>query len=171
MEFEGKICCVFGHRKIEGEEELREKLEETFEKLIMYEGVKTFLFGSKGEFNDLCRKVLKEEKETFEFLKRVYVRDSGPYSDEFYAETPWKDWEKSYFPERARNAGRAAYTQRNYDMIDKSEICVVYYKEDYLPPRRKRAKRDVCDYQPKSGTALAYEYAVTKLRKIINLAD
>ena len=170
MEFEGKVCCFFGHRKIEGEE-LKGKLTEVIENLILYEGVKTFMFGSKSQFNDLCRKVLKEEKETFTFLKRVYVRDDGPYSDETYARTPWRDWEETYFPERAINAGRATYTQRNYDMIDKSDFCVVYYKEDYLPPRRKMAKRDVCDYQPKSGTAVAYEYAKRKSKKIINLAE
>ena len=43
--------------------------------------------------------------------------------------------------------------------------CVFYYNEDYQPPRRKRTNRDLSTYQPKSGTRLAYEYAVQKSKK------
>ena len=59
--------------------------------------------------------------------------------------------------------------ERNREMIDKSEFCVVYFDENYTPPRRKNSKRDVCDYQPKSGTKIAYEYAVRKKVKIVNV--
>ena len=48
-------------------------------------------------------------------------------------------------------------------MINKSDYCIVYYDENYLPPRRKNSRRDITDYQPKSGTAVAYDYE-TKLR-------
>ena len=40
----------------------------------------------------------------------------------------------------------------------------------YLPSRRKYSKRDVSEYQLKSGTALAFEYAMRgKYIKIINI--
>ena len=51
-------------------------------------------------------------------------------------------------------------------MIDDSDFCVFYYNEAYLPPRRKRSKRDLSTYQPKSGTRLAYEYAVQMSKKV-----
>ena len=35
----------------------------------------------------------------------------------------------------------------------------------HLPPQRKRANRDLTSYQPKSGTRIAYEYAVQKSKK------
>jgi len=47
-------CCFFSHRKINETEELKSKLVETIEKLIVYENVDTFLFGSKSRFNSLC---------------------------------------------------------------------------------------------------------------------
>ena len=64
------------------------------------------------------------------------------------------------------NAGKASYVERNQEMIKKSDFCVIYYDERYLPPRRKNSRRELTDYQPKSGTAVAYNYAIKK--KIIN---
>ena len=65
-------------------------------------------------------------------------------------------------------AGKASYVERNQEMINKSDFCVIYYDENYLPPRRKNSRRDLFDYQPKSGTAVVYDYAVKKKKKIIN---
>ena len=67
------------------------------------------------------------------------------------------------------NAGRASYVERNQEMINKSKFCVVYYDENYLPPRRKSSRRDLFDYQPKSVTAVAYDYAMKKKKHIINI--
>ena len=67
------------------------------------------------------------------------------------------------------NAGKASYVERNQEMINESNFCVVYYDENYLPPRRRNSRRDLTDYQPKSGTAVAYAYAVRKKRGIINV--
>lgn len=67
------------------------------------------------------------------------------------------------------NAGKAAYVERNYEMIDNSSYCVIYYDENYMPPRRKNSSRELFDYQLSSGTAVAYDYAVNKEISIINL--
>ena len=57
------------------------------------------------------------------------------------------------------SAGKASYVERNQDMINASDYCVFYYDPQYQPPRRKYSKRSVGDYQPKSGTELAFDYA------------
>ena len=59
--------------------------------------------------------------------------------------------------------------QRDIEMINKSDFCIFFYDENYLPPRRKNSRRDLFDYQPKSGTAVAYDYAVKKKKGIINI--
>ena len=59
-----------------------------------------------------------------------------------------------------------SYVERNQEMINKSDFCVVYYDENYFLPRRKNSRRDMTDYQPKRGTVVAYNYAIKK--KIIN---
>ena len=71
--------------------------------------------------------------------------------------------------EHMENAGKASYVERNQEMINKSDFCVVYYDENYAPPRRRNSRRDLTDYQPKSGTRLAYDYAVKKGKEIINV--
>ena len=69
------------------------------------------------------------------------------------------------------NAGKAAYVERNCEMIDNSSYCVIYYDENYMPDRRKSSNRDLVDYQPNSGTKRAYDYAVKKGLKVINVLD
>ena len=51
-------CCFFGHRKINETEELKSKLYEIIEKLIVEKQVDTFLFGSKSRFNSLCQETV-----------------------------------------------------------------------------------------------------------------
>ena len=80
-------------------------------------------------------------------------------------------YEDTYYSKKIIKAGRASYVERNREMIDNSRFCVMYYDKDYLPPRRKNSRSDIVDYQPKSGTALAYEYAKRKGVRIINLYE
>ncbi len=171
MEDENKQhhCCFFGHRKITETEELKNKLQGIIEKLIIIERVDTFFFGSKSEFNALCYKTVAELKEKHPHIKRVYVRSAFQHIPDWYENSLLEHYEGTYFPEHMENAGRASYVERNREMIDKSDFCVVYYNENYLPPRRKNSRRDLLGYQPKSGTAVAYDYAVKKKKKIINV--
>ena len=162
-------CCFFGHRKISKTPELVERLAKTIESLITDSGVDTFYFGSKSEFDDLCHKVVTELKEKYPHIKRIYVRSSFQHIPDWYEDSLLEHYEDTYFPEKIDNSGRASYVERNQDMIDHSQYCVVYYDENYLPPRRKNCRRDLTDYQPKSGTKVAYDYAKKKSKIIINV--
>ena len=164
-----KSCCFFGHRKIAETEELKNNLYEIIENLIVNEKIDTFFFGSKSQFDDLCHKVVTEMKEKYPHIKRVYVRSAFQHIPDWYEDSLLQHYEDTYFPEHMENAGRASYVERNQEMINHSKFCVVYYDENYLPPRRKNSRRDLFDYQPKSGTAVAYDYAVKKKKEIINV--
>lgn len=166
-----KTCCFFGHRKINDTTELRTKLYYTLEKLIVEENIDAFLFGSKSEFNTLCYKTATKLKEKYSHIKRVYVRAKYPFIDENYKAYILENYENTYFPEHVLNAGKASYVERNYYMIDNSRVCVSYCKIDYLPPRRKSYSNSLTDYQPKSGTKMAYEYAQKKNKLIINITE
>lgn len=162
-------CCFFGHRKINETDDLKKELYNVIEDLILTQNVNIFLFGSKSEFNSLCLEVVTELKEIYPYIKRVYVRAAFENIDMGYEKYLLESYEKTYYPEKIRGAGKAAYVERNYEMIDKSKYCVIYYDEDYKPPRRRNSKRDLVEYQPKSGTKIAYDYAEKKENKIINL--
>ena len=162
-------CCFFGHRKIEDTPELRTKITDTIERLIVDENIDTFLFGSKSEFNSLCYDLVTKIKEKYPHIKRVYVRAEFPCIDEDYRSYLLESCEGTYYPERIKKAGKAAYVERNCEMIDKSCVCIVYFNSEYTPPRRKNCRRDIVSYQPKSGTKIAYDYALKKKVKVINI--
>ena len=168
---EKKTCCFFGHRKVADKEQLRKRLYEITEELIIYKNVEVFLLGSKSEFNTLSREVLAELKVKYPYIHRIYIRAEYQYIDDSYEKYLLQSCDETYYSERAVNGGKAVYVERNTEMIDKADICIVYYKDGYLPPRRRNCKRDLFDYQPPSGTQIAYQYAERQNKLIINMAN
>ena len=150
-------CCFFGHREINESEELKRQLYTIIEDLIINKNVNTFLFGSKSEFDDLCHEIVSILKENHPNIKRIYVRAEYPDINEQYKNFLLKHYKETYFPEKLRNSGKAVYIKRNYEMIDKSEFCVVYYHIEDKPTTRQ------------SGTETALNYANKKSKKIIYL--
>lgn len=148
-------ACFFGHRTIDEIEDLKRSLTAAIENLITAEGVDTFLFGSKSRFDSLCLELVTALKEKYPYLKRVYVRAEYPEITEEYKVYLLRSYEDTYYPEKLRNAGRAAYVERNRELIDRSRFCIVYYSETYSPATRK------------SGTKAALDYAVKKERRIL----
>ena len=147
-------CCFLGHRTINETEELKSKLIEIIEKLIIDEKVDTFLFGSKSQFNSLCLELVTEIKVKYPHIKRIYVRAEYPNIDEQYTNYLLEFFEDTYYPEHIRNSGKVAYVERNYEMINKSHYCIVYYDEQNAPTTRK------------SGTKIALDYAIKKGKQI-----
>ncbi len=168
---EKKSCCFIGHRKVQDKEPVFSAVKKVIETLITEQDVRVFYFGSRSEFDDLALKAVTELKETYQDIKRVYVRSAFAHISESYTKYLLESYEETYMPEGVEKAGKASYVERNQAMIDTSDICVFYYNESYAPPRRKNSKRDLTDYQPKSGTKIAYDYAVRKKKDIINITE
>ena len=168
---EKKTCCFLGHREIAATDGLRERLYEIIEDLITCKYVDTFLFGSKSDFDKLCLAVVTELKYKYPHIQRVYVRAEFQYIGDDYKAYLLQSYDDTYYPERISGSGRAAYVERNQIMIDCSNVCIIYYNENYLPPKRKSSQRDLLPYQPRSGTRIAYEYAQKKKKSIIQTAD
>lgn len=174
-----KRCCFIGHRTIEQTDELLALLTNTIRRLILEEGVCYFLFGSRSAFDDLCHRIVTEFQQEFPNIVRVAYTRRSEYAvkaeEKVKMERTWatilktevklKDYDAEVQSDRVFSAGKASYVERNQEMIDDSDFCVFYYNESYLPPRRKRSNRDLSSYQPKSGTQLAYEYAIQKSKK------
>ena len=147
-------CCFVGHRKIEDTGELRTKVIEIIENLIIKEKVDTFLFGSKSQFDSLCLNLVTQIKEKYPHIKRIYVRAEFPYIGEKYKTYLLNFYDETYCPEKVIGAGKAVYVKRNYEMIDKSKYCIIYYNPSVTS---------------KSGTKIALDYAIKKGRKVIKL--
>ena len=179
---DGKVCCFIGHRKIEKSLELKQRVEETIKDLIQNKCVNTFLFGSRSEFDDLCHSIVTELQKNNPQIKRIMYTCRSEYAcmkeekeeRERIARAvtkrhiTYKDYDGSIMSDRLWSAGKASYVERNQDMINASDYCVFYYNENYQPPKRRQSKRDVSEYQPKSESKLAFEYANKKKQSIAN---
>ena len=180
-----KTCSFFGHRNVVETEELKCKLTEVIEDLIVNHNVLTFLFGSRSDFDSICHLVVTELKEKYTEIKRIKYTCRH---ETCVLESERAHWEKVYsFYKKAKvtllgveeehgfktkyTAGRLSYVERNQEMINDSDYCVFYYDENYKPPIRRVFQKGVGvnEYQPKSGTELAYNYAKQKKKTIINI--
>ena len=90
---ENKVCCFIGHRKIAKSSELREKILNTIENLIVNENVNSFFFGSKSEFDDYCYEIVTELKEKYPHITRVYVRSAFQNIHDWYEDSLLEHYE------------------------------------------------------------------------------
>ena len=152
-------CCFFGHRNINETEELKRELYVVIKNLIANENVSTFLFGSKSRFNDLCLEIVTQIKHEYPNIKRIYVRAEYPYISDRYKNYLLQSFEDTYYPEKIIGSGKAVYIKRNYEMINRSRFCIVYYDKSELPANRK------------SGTEIALNYAIKQQKQIIYIKN
>ncbi|MBQ8320339.1 MAG: DUF1273 family protein [Clostridia bacterium] len=165
-----KKCCFIGHRNTPKTEKLQERVKSLVKELIEKENVRTFLFGSKSAFDDLCFDIVTELKAEYPDIRLVYARNMYPVLSDYYEEYLLEFYDETYFPKRIENAGRASYVERNQEMIDASDFCVFYYDENYRPIERAKGFGGI----PRSGTAVAFSYAERKSKRgapltVINL--
>ncbi len=170
-----KSCCFIGHRKVEEGESVAKRVKEVVERLILEEGIDVFCFGSKSQFNDICHEVVTELKNIYPHIIRIAYTCRGEGCvleknreklEAAYTYATGKqicflgvEVEREY--KDKYSAGRAGYIQRNQAMIEDSDYCVLYYREEYFPNGGKT----------KSGTEIAYKYILQKKKEYVNIAE
>lgn len=154
-----KVAFI-GHRKIEYSQELKNRLTNTIEQLIINESADVFMFGSVSEFNDLCYEVVTELKARYSHIKRIRVRAEYEYIDSSYTEFLLTLYEDTFYPTMVHGAGKLSYIKRNQVMVDMCDTLIVYCNEKYVPHTRTN-----------SGTKIAVEYAKKKNKRQINLFE
>lgn len=160
--------CVIGHRKVRNMEQTKEDFLEQIKIIKNHCNRLDCLFGSKSEFNNLCYDVINNLKKELMNIRSVFYRCKH--------ETAWlyghNDIDRNFIPfisdesvfhkydeiilsEHLLETTKNTYIQRNFNMIDGSDICIFYFDE-------MSAKFN-------SGTRIAYDYARRKQKVIINL--
>lgn len=166
------IVTFIGHRKIAANCSLYSKLRDLILWLVDYKNADTFLFGSKSQFNDLSLQAATEVKKIRPNVKLIYVRAEYPHISEDYKNYLLNFYDDTYFPDKILNAGRAAYIERNYHMIDRANICIFYFDKTSSPLFEKATNNHVVYANKKaSGTKIAYDYALSKKKTIINVCS
>lgn len=161
-----KSCCVIGHRTVDKNINLTETLVD----LIKNKNITEFKFGFYGEFNDLCYKAILSLKPTYPQIKLVLYSLNNEFAYTFdEAEQIINKYERRnkpflykcfdniiYLEDIDETKLKYAYVLRNKKLIDESEFCLFYYRENYSLPNKRN-----------SGTKIAYDYASKQKKKII----
>ena len=147
------VACFIGHRTITVTDKLCERIKSTVLDLIDNQGVDTFLFGSRSQFDELCLKIVTEIKEIRPNIRRVYVRAEYPYISIDYEKYLLTFYDETYMPESIIHAGKAIYIERNRHMIDSAYICVFYLNSQSM----------------NSGTKIAYKVSLKNNKTTLNL--
>lgn len=118
------------------------------------------MFGRKSVFNDLCYDIVTRLQDNFRDIKRIYIIAEYPKKNKEYISHIKTLFEDCYYYNKNLVSHRLNYIKRNETLIDKSDFCLFYYDCNYL-----------VDKGTKSGTHIAYNYAVKKNKKIINVYE
>ncbi len=163
-----KACCFIGHRTIEGETALWQRIRCAVERLIRQD-VEEFIFGDRSEFNDLCNEVVTELQQEYPKIRRIQFRVAHPVPETYPMRFTQGGYDESAFPGGIHRAGRAAYMERNEAMIRASQYCIFYYNPLYTPKPYRRPRHTAGKAPSPSGTRLAYQYAQEQKKVCINL--
>ena len=144
------ICSIIGHRDVVLNETNITNVSTIFEKLINNHN-EVFLFGSNSNFNNQCYSIISKLKMKYTNIKRIWVRAEYPILPYSYNNYVKSHFEYTFFSNKLKNSKKFIYISRNKLMIDYSDVCVFFY--DYSKPNKH------------SGTKIAYEYAMKKIKK------
>ena len=165
-------CCFIGHRQSTYSKLFIEKITCLIEGLIVDKQVSTFIFGSKSNFDTLCLNIVSTLKNKYPYISKIcylcsheeaFLEEQRESFSAIYSIVIKKNlltFDKKIYVETAY--GKMAYIKRNQKMIDDSNFCVFYYDENQYSENK-----DISI--PKSGTHLAFLYAKSKNKNIINV--
>ena len=134
------------------------------ERLIVEEGIDTFLFGSRSQFDELCHIVVTELKEKYPHIQRIAylckhetacLTGSGMEMKQQIKQLTGREvyvpeYEEIKKSDRVNSAGRAAYIERNQWMVDNSNFAIFHL--------------NTAEEKKGGGTTLIYEYLKRKKR-------
>lgn len=149
----GKVCSCFGHAEVKITEELRVRTGRAVDDALN-DGVRTFLFGGRSDFDDLVYDVVTQKKSERPALgiRRIFC---FPLERDLRRPPHWfpkREYEGCECPEKQFDGWFKSLYYRNCAMIDESDW-VLFYAEN----------------RQNSGAYKAYTYAVKAHKNIINL--
>lgn len=119
-----RSCTFIGHKNCENE--IKQQLFLTIEKLIIDKNVTVFYVGTQGNFDRLVYASLCELEETYSikiFVVLAYLKDQ-PFA--------YYDKNKTIFPDELTKVPlRLAIRRRNSFMIDNSDFVVCYLNNSF----------------------------------------
>ena len=163
-------CCFLGHRNAVLTSAQQRKLSALLQYLIVELNVDAFAFGSRSTFNSLCHKTVTALKQIYPHISRKAFTCSHEtctlqedvdivtlYRRFTHLEMEILPMDEEIYHQPPDKSSRYSYILRNRAMVDYSQYCVFFYD---------KSNRNV-----RSGTAIAYRYAISRNKLIYNIAE
>ena len=140
------IVTFCGHGDETYPDEIRKKLNDTIEELILH-GADEFLLGGYGKFDQMAATAVKSLKKKYSYIKSILVVRyiNRGFDKELY--------DYSEYPPLENTPKRFAILKRNEYMVNRSDIIIAYISHNW------------------GGAAKTFDYALRKKKKMINLAE
>lgn len=117
-----KTCFFIGHR--DAPESLGPELAELVERHIVEYGVREFVVGRYGRFDQMAARAVQEAKQRYPDVRLVYLRPYHPA--ERPVETP-KGFDGSFYPFVTESVPKPlAIVRANRYMVDNSDFLIAY---------------------------------------------
>lgn len=127
---ENKVCCCFGHRDVY--ENVTSRLDDILEELITIKGVRTFLTGGMGQFDEAFASAVRRKKCTYSYIELVLV---CPYlTQELNSSKQWYEerYDSILLPSELANIHyKSAIKARNRWLVDHSDYIVAYVHRSF----------------------------------------
>lgn len=162
-------CCFVGHRNAVLTSTQQHKLTELLRFLITQCAVDVFAFGSRSTFNSLCHQTVTALKESFPHISRqafTCSHETCTLQKDVDIVTSYRRFtnlemeilpmDEEVYHQSSDKSSRFSYIMRNKAMVDYSQYCVFFLNES-------------CPNN--SGTAIAYKYAMSRNKRVYNIAN
>lgn len=161
-------CCFIGHRNAVLTAAQQHKLTALLQYLIVERNVDVFAFGSRSTFNSLCHKVVTGLKQIYPHINRkcfTCSHETCTLQEDVDSVTAYRRFthldmvlpmDEEVYHQPPDRSSRYSYILRNKAMVDYSQYCVFFY--------------EATNRNSRSGTAIAYRYAISRNKSIYNIA-
>ena len=153
-----KVVAFKGCLRIEHYTLLTKAIKSVVSRLIEEENAETFLFAINSSFDRCCLDAVTELKRHYPLIRRVCIlppQQMRQYDLNYYR---LHDYDEIYNPYTEGKYGYGKSVNRSQIMIDKSDILVTYYADDYRLFKGARL-----------GAKMAINYALKKNKKVVNI--
>lgn len=163
-----KATCI-GHRDFVGNDKSKKILTNVFVDLIKNYEVDGFYVEKKSNFVSFCCEIIREIKKDYPHVKLINVWGEYLYYNDMVDKLDLEYYDELLRPECFIGAGRNIYVKRNQYLIDNSDVILFYFNENVED--RWTERKGELPHKVRSGTRIAYEYAVKKKKSIINVFE
>lgn len=153
-----KVVAFKGCLRIEHYTLFTKAIKSVVSRLIEEENAETFLFAINSSFDRCCLDAVTELKRHYPLIRRVCIlppQQMPQYDLNCYR---LHDYDEIYNPYTEGKYGYGKSVNRSQIMIDKSDILVTYYADDYRLFKGARL-----------GAKMAINYALKKNKKVVNI--